>query len=95
MASIRKRGNSYRIHVSNGYDVNGKKIVETTTFTPDPTLTPKKQQEALEKFVFEFEQKVKNGKRLKGDKLTMKDYIEYWLKEYAKKELRKEYSCKL
>ena len=44
MASIQKRGDSYRIVVSMGYDIFGKKIVETTTFTPDKNLTPKKKQ---------------------------------------------------
>ena len=45
MASIRKiegkKGISYKIEVSNGYDVNGKKIRETTTFVPDPSMTKK------------------------------------------------------
>ena len=40
MASIRERNGSYQITVSCGYDINGKKILETTTFTPDPCLTP-------------------------------------------------------
>ncbi|WP_066715694.1 tyrosine-type recombinase/integrase [Clostridium sp. Marseille-P299] len=83
MASIRKRGNSYQITVSNGYDVSGKKILETTTYTPDITMTPKQQQKALETFVFEFEQRVKNGKVLKGEKITLKEFIEQWMKEYA------------
>ncbi|WP_313127886.1 hypothetical protein [Anaerocolumna sp.] len=35
MATVEKRGSSYRITVSNGYDVTGKQIREETTFTPD------------------------------------------------------------
>lgn len=89
MVSIRKRGNSYQITVLNGRDSTGKQILETATFTPDLTLTPKKQQEALNEFAYEFEKKVKNGKPLKGDKLTMNDYADYWLKEYAEKNLEK------
>ena len=89
MASTRKRGNSYQITVSNGYDVSGKKIIETTTYTPDSTLSEKKQKESLDKFVFEFEQKVKRGKLLKGDKLTLKDYSEQWWTQYAEKNLEK------
>lgn len=54
MATIEKRGN--------GYDITGKQIREKVTFTPDPDITPKQQQKALDKFVFEFEEKVKNGK---------------------------------
>lgn len=47
MASVKQIGNSYKIVVSNGYDVNGKKIRETTTFTPDQSMTTKQQQKAL------------------------------------------------
>ena len=46
MATVEKRG-SYRITVSNGYDVTGKQIREKTTFTPDPELTEKQQKKAL------------------------------------------------
>ena len=87
MASIKQIGNSYKIIVSNGYDVNGKKIRETTTFTPDQTITPKQQQKALEKFVFEFEERVKNGKYLKGEKITFKEFTNRWLQEYANQQL--------
>lgn len=89
MASVKQIGNSYRITVSNGYDVNGKKIREITTYTPDENLTPKQQQKALERFVFEFEEKVKNGKVMKGEKITLKDFAETWLKEYATDQLEK------
>lgn len=87
MASIEKRGKSYSITVSNGYDIYGKKLREKTTFTPDPNMTPKQQQKALEAYVFEFEQRVKNGKLLTGDKLTLKEYSDRWLEEYAKTNL--------
>lgn len=87
MASIRKRGTSYQITVSNGRDSSGKQILETTTFTPDQNLTDKQQKKALDTFVFEFEQKVKSGKLLKGEKLTLSEFTEQWLKEYAKTNL--------
>lgn len=47
------------------------------------TMTPKQQQKALEKFVFEFEERVKNGKYLKGEKINFQEFTERWLKEYA------------
>jgi integrase len=83
MATLVKRGNSYRIMVPNGYDTNGKKIMETTTYHPDESLSEKQQKKALDKFVIEFEDKVKNGNILTGDKLTFKQYYDKWLKEYA------------
>ena len=88
MASIRKRGNSYRIFVSNGYDSNGKKIVETATWTPDPSKTEKQNQKSLNVFAMEFEQKVKNGKFLSGEKISFKDFVEKWLDEYAAVQLK-------
>lgn len=87
MASIRKRGNSYRITVSNGRDVTGKQILETATFTPDPNRTEKQNQKALEIFALEFEQKVKSGKYLDGEKITFQAFTETWLSDYAEQHL--------
>lgn len=87
MASVRKRGNSYQITVSNGRDINNKQIIETTTWKPDPDKTDKQNQKALERFVIDFEDKVKAGKRLNGEKLTYQEYIELWLSEYAANQL--------
>lgn len=87
MASIKKRGSSYFITVSNGYDVTGKQIRETATYTPDTSLTPKQQDKALQVFVFEFEQRVKQGKYLNGEKITFKDFAIKWIAEYAKNQL--------
>ena len=70
MASIRKRGKSYQITVSNGRDIHDKQILETTTWTPDPNKTEKQNQKALERFAMDFEDKVKSGKYLKGEKMT-------------------------
>lgn len=87
MASIKKRGNSYRIFVSNGRNINGKQIMETTTFIPDPEKTEKQNQKALDIFALEFEQKVKNGKYLDGEKITFQDFKDLWLTDYAEKQL--------
>jgi integrase len=89
MASVTKRGNGYRILVSNGYDIYGKKIQETITFTPDASMTQKQQEKALEKFVYDFEEKVKNGKFLKGEKITFQEFTETWLKDHADNQLQK------
>lgn len=83
MASIRKRGSSYQITVSNGRRIDGSQIVETATFTPDPKRTEKQNQKALEKFVFEFEEKVKSGKFLDGEKITFQAFSDTWLSDYA------------
>lgn len=61
MPSIRKRKETYQIIVSCGYDITGKKLTETTTFTPDPLLTPKQRERAVKAFAAEFESRVKSG----------------------------------
>ncbi len=87
MATVKKRGNSYTIEVSNGFDINGHRIRENVTFVPDPSMTKKQQQKALDKFIFEFEEKVKNGKYLKGEKITLKDFSMKWLQEHGRPNL--------
>lgn len=88
MASIRKRKGSYQITVSLGYDIHGKKLFETATFTPDPTLTLKQQEKAAATFAYEFESKIKNGYAMNGRKITLKEFSERWLEEYAKVNLQ-------
>ena len=83
MAGITKRNGRYRISVSCGYDIHGKKQVETTTFIPDPTLSPKKQEKAAEAFAQEFEAKIRNGSAMNGRKITLKEFSDRWIVEYA------------
>ncbi len=84
MASIRERNGSYQITVSCGYDIKGKKLLETTTYTPDPTLTPKRREKAVQEFAQQFETKVRNGSIMSGNKITLKEFSERWIEEYAK-----------
>lgn len=88
MASIKERGGSYQITVSMGRDIYGKKLIETTTYTPEPGLTPKKRQKAVEEFARQFEADVKNGIALDGRKITLKEFTDRWLKEYAEQKLQ-------
>lgn len=89
MASIRKRGNSYQITVSNGRDIYDNQILERTTWKPDPNKTEKQNQKALELFAMEFENKVKSGKYLKGEKMTYSEFAALWLSEYAEKQMQR------
>ena len=68
MASIRKRGSAYQITVSNGYTQDGKKILETVTWHPDPERTQRQNEKALQQFVVDFERKVQSGKYMDGEK---------------------------
>ena len=88
MAYIEERNGSYRITVTTGRDIYGRKIRERTTYTPDPAMTPKKQQKALEDFARDFERKVLSGVAMDGHKVTLKDFSERWLSEYAEQRLQ-------
>ena len=88
MASIKERNGSYQITVSLGRDIYGKKLIETTTYTPDPGLTPKRQQKAVEEFARQFEADVKNGIALDGRKITLKAFTDRWQTEYAAQKLQ-------
>ena len=74
MASIRKRGDSYTIIVSCGYDSKGKKISEAATFTPDPKWSEERARKAAEKFAVRFEDKIKAGGSSIGDKITFEKF---------------------
>lgn len=56
MATISKRGNSYRIRVSDGYDVNGKQKMRSMTWTPDPGMTPRQIEKELNRQAVLFEE---------------------------------------
>lgn len=62
MASIRKRGDSYLIVVSMGYDYNGnRRKSQQKTVHPPANLTPKQKQKWLEEQAILFEMECKNG----------------------------------
>ncbi len=87
MANIKKimnqKGISYKIVVSMGYDINGKKLRQTTTFIPDASLTPKQKEKAALKYALDFEEKVRTGNLLDGNKIKFKTFTEKWFKDYA------------
>ena len=60
MATIEKRGESYRIIVSNGYDINGKQIREKMTWTPEPGMTKRQIEKALNREATLFEERVRH-----------------------------------
>ena len=81
MASVRKRGNSYRITVSNGYHSDGSKIVETMTYTPDPGMTKRQIEKKLEEVKVDFEREVRSGQNVKGKRMTLKELSELYMED--------------
>lgn len=87
MSTIRKRGNSYQIRVSCGYNVSGEQITKTTTWKPAPNMTKRQIEKELERQAVLFEEKCRSGLFLDGN-ITFTDFAEKWFKEYAEKQLR-------
>ena len=87
MATITKRGNSYRITVSCGYDLNGKQIRRTMTWTPEPGMTRRQTEKELDRQAVLFEERCRTGQVLDGN-IKFADFAERWFKDYAEKQLR-------
>ena len=79
--SLEKRGqNSWRLIVSCGVDRHGKQIKQTRT-----VQTSSRRQ--AEKLLAAFVTEVENGHFVTTSKLTLKDFVDRWLKEYGEKHL--------
>lgn len=79
MASIEKRGNTYKITVSCGYDSYGKKIRETDTFVPDPKWSEDRARKEAEKYAVRFEDRIRAGVSTSGDKTTFEKFSRIFL----------------
>lgn len=55
MATVVKRGKSYKITVSCGYDINGKQIRKHKTWNPPAGMTERQIQKELERQKVLFE----------------------------------------
>lgn len=87
MATIKQRGDSYKITVSCGYDLNGKQIRRHLTWTPEPGMTKRQLQKELDRQAVLFEEKCRNGQVLDGN-MKFAEFAEKWFAEYAEKQLR-------
>lgn len=47
MATIRKRGDSYQIRVSTGYDTKGNHKEQAMTWKPEPGMTQRQIEKSL------------------------------------------------
>ena len=86
MATVEKRGESYRIVASAGYDKDGKQIRKRMTWTPAPGLTARQIEKELERQKVLFEERVKNGLFIDAS-IRFADYAEMWLSSYGEKNL--------
>lgn len=87
MATIEKRGETYRITVSAGYDLNGKQMRIKKTWKPEPGMTKRQIEKELDRQAVLFEELVKSGHYVDSS-VKFADFARKWLDEYAKDQLR-------
>lgn len=86
MAQSTKRGNSFLIRVSCGYDARGKQVIRSKTWRPDPNMTPKQIEKELNKQMVLFEEECFKGQA--SANIKFEKFAEQWFKEYAEINLK-------
>lgn len=86
MATIKKRGNSYLIRVSCGYDVNGRHKEQSMTWKPDEGMTKRQIEKELNRQAVMFEEACNHGFRTSA--MKFQELAEEWFENYAKNTLR-------
>ena len=84
MATVEKRGKSYRITVAAGIDLNGKQIRHRLVWTPDEKLTPRQVEKELNRQVVRFEEQVKTGSTALDGNVRFVDFAERYMKDYGR-----------
>lgn len=86
MASYRKRGNSYQLRYSDGYDVSGNHKEITKTWKPDKNMTPRQIEKELQRQLVLFDEACRHG--YTASAVKFETVAEEWLTEYAEPNLR-------
>ena len=86
MATIRKRGNSYQIRVSCGYDVIGNQVTQTMSRKPETNMTKKQIEKEVNRQAVLFEEACMKGQVVSSVKFET--FAEQWFDEYAKHNLK-------
>lgn len=87
MATVSKRGKSYKITVSCSYDIEGKQIRKHLTWTPPDGMSERQIKKELERQKILFEERCQNGQVLDGS-IRFIDFTEKWMADYAAVQLR-------
>lgn len=89
MANIQKRGGSYRIRVSDGFDPEtGARRYRTKTWTPSPDMTAKQIEKELERQAVLFEEHCRKC-TVSDDSIRLRAFVERWRTEYAARQLKR------
>lgn len=87
MATIRKRGKTYQIRVSTGYDALYRQVVRTKTWKPKPGMSDKQIEAELNKQAVMFEELCTRG--IVTSNMKFQELAEKWFDEYAVVNLKK------
>lgn len=87
MATIERRGNSYRIIVQDGVDAEGNRLTYRKSVKRPKDLDEKKWQEELQGFVNEFESQISKGVHIDA-RMTLNEFSKIWMEEYGKVQLQ-------
>lgn len=87
MATVQKRGNSYSIRVSCGYNLKGQQVIKSMTWRPDAGLSGDQLKKELNRQATLFEEKCRTGQVL-GGSIRFADFSEIWFKDYAETQLK-------
>lgn len=80
MATIEKRGETYRITVSAGYDLKGKQIRRSMTYKPEAGMTKRKAEKEAQRQALLFEESIKNGFTTDGN-IKFEEFARQWVKQ--------------
>lgn len=87
MATVEKRGKSYRITVAGGIDLNKKQIRHRMVWTPDEKMTPRQIEKELNRQVARFEEQVKAGTAADAT-IRFADFATRYLEDYGQQKLK-------
>ena len=91
MATITKRGESYRIRVSDGYDAHGKQKVRSMTWRPSPGMTPRQIEKELNRQAVLFEEGSSSASSIKLEPFIerfFQERVDHVLKESTRTKYR-------
>ena len=88
MATVEKRGKSYRITVAAGIDLNGKQIRHRMNWTPDEKLTLRQVEKELNRQIVRFEEQVKIGQSSADGNIRFADFAERYMTDYGNLSLK-------
>lgn len=86
MATIRKRGDSYQIRVSCGYDTSGNQVTRNKTWTPEKGMTAKQIEKELNRQAVMFEESCNDG--FQTTVMKFQEFAELWFSQYAETKLK-------